>query len=146
MPSVLMEHCDMEMSDVVELEQYWRNEIVDLSKEWPPERAYGYLLEKKREQYAKTKKYIAELEIKNRDARVNGVPFKERNEKYAKKIRLGASVLAIYKQQGEEFKKRQKEVTGKGYTLGHCGFVNPWDLERAKKLGMQKYLDIYYVF
>ncbi len=143
-PIILLENEELELEQVEALQNEWKAFDEQISQEWPVNRVFDYLLEKKREKYARAKKYMAQLELKNRDARVNGDSFKERNEKYAKKIRIGASTLSIYQNEAEELKKKQK--TYEDQTLGQCGLIQPWDVAEIEKVGMTKFLDTYWVF
>lgn len=127
----LIERGEATFEDMEQANTNYKDFIFYLEKEWPPERIKAYVVQKKREQYAKTKKYIEDLELKNRDARVAGVGFKERQEKYVKKIGIGERVLAQYAEEGKALKNE---------TFSVSSLVTPLDMGVIKKDGFEKYL------
>lgn len=127
----LIERGTLTMDAMIEANINYRDFIFHLEKEWPPERIKNYLIGQKREQYVKAKEYIAGLELKNRDARVAGVGFKERQEKYTKKIAVGEKVL-------EEYVKEGKALKGMAFSVS--GMVSPLDMGTIQKDGFEKYL------
>lgn len=127
----LIERGTLKMEDMEQANIDYKDFVFYLTKEWPDARLKEHVLEQKRQQWARAAKYIQDLELKNRDARVAGVGYKERDEKYGKKIKVGHRVLEEYKREGQELKKKEFSV---------ASLVRPSDMQTIQKDGFEKYL------
>lgn len=130
-PDLLVEHFGLDVEYVRELQSNWRGWLIEVGKEWTPEKLKEWVLTKKREQYAYSVIYIKDLERKNHEARTNGVSYKEREEKYGSKIRMGYRVLEQYKQEGRAMKSQTYTVTD---------YIRPHDYTSIMKDGIEKHL------
>jgi hypothetical protein len=110
--------------------------FAELEKEWPPERVKEAVLSLMRERYQKTALYIKKLELDNRDARVRGVSYKERQKNHHR-IEVGTRVLKEYAEEG----KAAAKVT---FTVKDM--VTPLDMDQVQKEGFEKYLYKTYLF
>jgi len=97
---------------------------------WSPEQIREYLLSKYRELYKDTAAYRQELEIKNSEARRNGVSFKERKA-LMDKIEIGAKVALAYRHAGENIPNYSFE-----------DLVSPENLPFIEQYGMEKFLKL----
>ncbi len=130
-PSFAIEHNFVSAEEMEGAAIAYREFLCELDKEWPPERVKELALGLKREQYARAARYILDLELKNKDARTAGVSYKEREEKYAKKIRMGHRVIQEYKEEGKAMKSQDFVASS---------HVAPLDMESVKRDGFEKYL------
>lgn len=130
-PDLLIGHFDMEMEEVLEAKTQYLAWLNALEIEWPAERVKEWILQYKRDQYTKSVRYINELERKNRDARAGGMSFKDREEKFGKKIRVGHTVLKDYEQEGRALKTKQFLASD---------FIQPLDMPTIQKEGFEKHL------
>lgn len=73
----------------------------DLDK-WTPDYLKQWVVEGWRARYQLAARTLKELELANRDARVKGVSFKERERLYGAKIRGGYQCVAEYTRKGKE--------------------------------------------
>src|SRR5690606_20039417 len=81
----------------------------ELEKEWTPERLKEYVLARMRERYQRTAKYVQQLELENKDARMRGVSYKDRTS-FTAKIKTGLEVLRQYTQEGKEAKRKTYRI------------------------------------
>ena len=130
-PALAIKHDFATPEDLEDAAESYRTFLSELDREWPSERVRDLALAYKREQYAKAAKYIIELELKNKDARAAGLSFKEREEKYAKKIRTGHKVLQEYKAEGLTIKTQQFLASQ---------YVKPTDMLTVIREGFEKYV------
>jgi len=131
-----IQHGLVEAEELEAISTAYQAFLDELEKEWPPERIKEHLLEKKRVQYQKAARYIQQLELSNRDARVKGVSYKVRQATH-KKIEVGHRVLAIYKAEGLAMKHQ---------TFGGVrDYIQPADMRFIQEGGFQKHLE-YAVF
>lgn len=79
--------------------------VEDVEKEWTPERITRWLLERERSRYAFYKRRRKEVEIENKEARMRGVSYKDR-QKYSRQL-VALEGLLI-------------ESEAKGKDLSHC--------------------------
>ncbi len=105
--------------------------IPELIEAWTPERLKELILSMKREQYQHAARYVIDLELKNKDARAAGMSFKEREEKYAKKIRIGHRVLKEYEAEGQAMKAQ---------TFDLFDYLDVCDAAVLEKEGLEKAL------
>lgn len=105
--------------------------LQELEKEWTPDKLKEWLLATTRNKCEWALKKIQELELGNRDARVKGMSYKERTEKYTKKIDAGRRVFEQWKQQGLQFKRGT-------YTVRDV--VKPTDVPFIQERGMERHL------
>lgn len=69
---------------------------------WTPSYLKEWTVNGWRARYQAAARKLRELELANRDARVRGVSFKERERLYGAKIRGGYQCVATYTQKGKE--------------------------------------------
>lgn len=105
--------------------------LTELEKEWPPERIKEWVVEEKRRHYQNTAKYIQKLELDNRDARVRGVSYKEREKTFTAKMATARKVLAQVKQEGLDVKKQ---------TFAVRELVSPLDVPFIESQGFEKHI------
>lgn len=112
----------------------WKDFMEKLEQEWPPERLKEWINAYYVNRYKSTQEFIEKLETKNRDDRVRGVSFKDR-EPLSKKISVGGKVLADIKAQAEQAKK---------YNYNVHNFVELVDMPYVKARGFEAQLKHWY--
>lgn len=106
--------------------------IEKLEQEWPSERLKEFVLTRKREGCKWAVKKIEALELENRDARVKGVSFKER-QTYTTKINALKKLFSEYREQGIYWSKQTPHV---------IQFAKPVDVEFIQSRGFETHLKL----
>lgn len=110
--------------------------IAELEKEWTPEKIKEWVLASYRAKCEWGLKRVKELELENRDARVKGMSYKERTEKYTKKIDAGRRVFEQWRQEG---------IHAKGVTFTVKDLVKPLDVPFIQARGMDRHLRMFFL-
>lgn len=105
--------------------------ISKLEEEWPSDKIKEYVVQKKRERYQSTARFIQKLELDNRDARVRGVSFKDR-QSFTVKINIGHKVLKDLQKEGNDAKRHTYPVRQ---------LVGPLDMQFIQEMGFEKWLN-----
>lgn len=133
--ALMVQHELVDPQDAIDAQEAFNTFLDELEKEWSPERIKEHLLSEMRAKYARAKKYLSKLELDNRDARVAGMSYKER-QTFTVKIRGGQEALKDYVRRGDEIKKTE-------YTVRT---LMPLDMPYVQKEGYEKYLGFTYLF
>lgn len=126
----------VDVEEAQEAQTAFESFVTELEKEWSPERIRDHVLSQMRDKYVRAKKYLAKLELDNRDARVQGLSYKDR-QTFTVKIKGGDLALKEITSRGEQYKKENFSVRE---------IVSPLDMPVIQKQGFEKYLDSTYVF
>lgn len=111
-------------------QEEWLKFRVDLNLEWPPERIKEYILAELRRKCEWYLKKREALELENRDARVKGVSFKDRQH-YSAKITALNGLFADTKAKGLKYSKQDLSIRD---------FVKPIDAEVVHTKGFENHL------
>lgn len=101
-----------------------------LEQEWPPERIREYVVQDLRNRYQQTARFIQKLELDNRDARVRGVSYKDR-QSFTAKIKIGHDLVRKIQKAGTEAKRANYHVRS---------MVRPTDTPLIFRDGFEKHL------
>jgi hypothetical protein len=122
--------------------QEFKDFVTVMDDQWPEERVKQFFNGKKegyiaelRANYDLVKKAIGDTELRNRDARVKGVSFKDRQH-FAENLKLGDKLL----KQIEESAKEMKAMQAESYNVREL--MKPGDMSFIKEAGMEKHLAI----
>lgn len=132
----LIEHGAVTMEGAQEAQNAFSEFVKGLEGTWTPDAIKKHVLEQMRAKYLRAKKYLEKLELDNRDARVQGVSFKDR-QAITKKIAGGQISLKEIAKRGEEYKHSTFTVKD---------IVTPLDMGYIQKEGFEKYLEFTYLF
>lgn len=108
----------------------------ELAVEWTPEKLKEWVLTNYRSKCEWALKRVKELELENRDARVRGMSYKERVEKYNKKITAGRNVFEAWRKQGIEATRM---------TFNVRAMVKPLDMPFIQERGMDRFLRMFFL-
>lgn len=109
--------------------------LCELEKEWTPERIREVVIQKRRNDYQSTARLIQKIELDNRDARVRGMSYKDRESTFTVKLTIGKQLLQNIKQKAYEDKKRT-------YILREL--ISPVDMPFIRQEGFEKFLNSSY--
>ncbi len=112
----------------------WKEFLIVLSNEWPPDRIREWVDDYHRNRYRTITEFIEKMEIKNRDDRVKGVSFKDR-QVLSEKITLAIKVAGDIKKEAEESRKKDYNIQQ---------FINPMDMPSVKEKGFEWSLKRWY--
>lgn len=117
--------------EMEELSVEYRKFLGALISEWPHERIKEWVLAAKRVEYQRSVRHIKKLELDNRDARVRGVSFKER-QRYHRLIEIGYARLDAIRKEG---------IAAKTVTYSALDYVQSFDMATIKARGFEKHLE-----
>lgn len=127
---------ELTLEEAEETQNAYESFLKELEGTWTPDAIKEYVLGQMRAKYTSGKKYLVQLELDNRDARVQGKSYKER-QTYTSKIKGGDVFLKETAKKGDEYKRHVFSVRD---------IVTPFDMATIQTLGFEKYLDFTYVF
>lgn len=104
--------------------------IATLRNDWTPSRILAHLTDEQRKNYKSTAYFIQKLELDNRDARVRGVSYKER-QSFTAKIKTGYKLL-------QDIQRSIPTLKSKNITVD--GLVRPSDMGFIQQYGFGEYL------
>ncbi len=112
----------------------WKEFIAQLDSEWSSDRIKEWVIAYHASRHKTIVEFIDKMEIKNRDDRVKGVSFKDR-QVLSQKITLGLKIAGDIKKDAEECKKKSYNVHQ---------FVEPVDMPLVKENGFESLLKRWY--
>lgn len=134
-PELLLELVSREIiSNEEEGRKEWESFLVELEREWTPKRIKDFVLERKRLLYKRSALLIKKTELENRDARTNGVSFKDR-QKFARKINAGYGYVRQLKIDAAKAKMTDYSVRT---------MVTPSDFSIISRMGFEEFLRMFY--
>lgn len=119
------------LEGIQDTQQEFEEFLAELATQYPPERVIRLVVESKREEYRKTALLMQTLELANRDARVRGVSYKDRESCFTVKLKTGHKIATALRKQAEEIKKRKISVHQ---------IVRPTDMALIKEKGFEHHL------
>lgn len=117
--------------DLLEAQNQYEDYILELSKEWPPERIREIELKRLRDSYTFFARRYKEIEIQNAEERRRGVPYSKRKHYSAKLLALETLIMETTK------KGKQLKATAPSPVWF---YVKPGDVETVKQIGFEKLL------